>query len=150
MSKQSRSPCRNPYIKNTSPHTAPPPPNILTNQHRALCHTSFTTLAVKAGRYAYIVRGNNDAGLNVILPSFATPVRFGLPIQMPNPSYIAPFQLPPNSPVLPTQTSPALAIPTASGSPSMSAYDIAFAITNGSARHPEIDKNGRLQQKLNK
>eukprot|EP00978_Attheya_sp_CCMP212_P047609 scaffold422425_cov55-Attheya_sp.AAC.2 len=141
MSKQNRPPCRNPYAPQNRSPNVPPPPNILTTQHRsAHCHTSFTTLAAKAGRDAYIVRGNDDASPNVIPPSFTTPIRFGSPIQMPNPSYNAPFHLLPNFPVLPTQTSPVLDIPTAAKSPNMSAHDIAFAITNGSARHPEIDK----------
>eukprot|EP00978_Attheya_sp_CCMP212_P042311 scaffold255551_cov28-Attheya_sp.AAC.1 len=64
MSKQSFTPVRNPYApKNRSPNVRPPS-NILTTEHRALCHTSFNTLAAKAGRDDFIVRGNNDAAPN--------------------------------------------------------------------------------------
>eukprot|EP00978_Attheya_sp_CCMP212_P024726 scaffold78213_cov28-Attheya_sp.AAC.2 len=52
---------------------------------------------------------------------------------------MAPFEPPPDLPVLPTPTSPVLAIPTRSGSPKMSASNMALTITNGSARHTEID-----------
>eukprot|EP00978_Attheya_sp_CCMP212_P042313 scaffold255552_cov35-Attheya_sp.AAC.2 len=52
---------------------------------------------------------------------------------------MAPCQLTPNFPLIPISLVLATGIPTTSVSPLMSVSDIAFAITNGSARHPDVD-----------